>query len=73
RAGETLWSTVSPLGEGRASVDAEEDGYIIGATTLPLVQPGQAIVHVALPGDRIVAEDDPTDDEDEDPDDDVDD
>jgi uncharacterized protein len=52
RAGQPLWTTVSPLGEERASEDAEEDGYVIGATTLPLVQPGQAILHLALPGDR---------------------
>lgn len=64
--GQPLWSTSSPLGAERASVEAEEEGYIIGATTLPLVQPGQAVVHVALPGDRIPSEDDPTDEEDED-------
>jgi uncharacterized protein len=67
-AGEPLWSTASPLGAERASVDAEEDGYVIGATTLPLVQPGQALLHIALPGDRVPAEDDPTDEEDNDPD-----
>jgi uncharacterized protein len=66
RAGEPLWSTASPLGAERADVVAEEDGYIIGATTLPLVQPGQALLHIALPGDRIPAEDDPTDEEDDD-------
>ena len=65
-AGQPLWSTSSPLGAERSSVEAEEEGYIIGATTLPLVQPGQAVVHVALPGDRIPSEEDPTDEEDED-------
>jgi uncharacterized protein len=68
RAGDPLWSTVSPLGAERASVEAEEDAYIIGATTLPLVQPGQALLHVALPGARLPSEDDPTDEEDVDPD-----
>jgi uncharacterized protein len=68
RAGEPLWSTTSPLGEERAMVEAPEDGYVIGATTLPLVQPGQAVVHMAIPGDRVPAEDDPTEDEDADPD-----
>ncbi len=66
RAGDPLWSTVSPLGEERASVTADEDAYVVGATTLPLVQPGQAILHVALPGDRLVVEDDPSDEEDDD-------
>ena len=64
-AGQPLWSTNSPLGAERASVAAEEDGYVIGATTLPLVQPGQALLHVALPGDRRPSEDDPTDEEDD--------
>jgi uncharacterized protein len=64
--GQALWSTSSPLGAERSSVEADEEGYIIGATTLPLVQPGQAVLHVALPGDRLPSEDDPTDEEDED-------
>jgi uncharacterized protein len=64
--GQALWSTSSPLGAERSSVEAEDEGYIIGATTLPLVQPGQAVLHVALPGDRLPSEDDPTDEEDED-------
>jgi len=63
--GQPLWSTSSPLGAERSSVEAEEEGYVIGATTLPLVQPGQAVLHIALPGDRIPSEDDPTDEEDE--------
>jgi uncharacterized protein len=64
RAGDPLWSTVSPLGAERASVAAEEEAFVIGATTLPLVQPGQALLHLALPGDRQPSEDDPTDEED---------
>ncbi|WP_165403999.1 succinylglutamate desuccinylase/aspartoacylase family protein [Egicoccus halophilus] len=65
---QPLWSTVSPLGEERNTRSADDEGYVIGATTLPLVQPGQALLHVALPGDRMPAEDDPTDEEDDDPD-----
>ncbi|MFW5933140.1 MAG: succinylglutamate desuccinylase/aspartoacylase family protein [Actinomycetota bacterium] len=64
--GQPLWTTTSPLGAERASINAEEEGYVIGATTLPLVQPGQALLHVALPGDRLPAEDDPTEELDED-------
>jgi uncharacterized protein len=67
--GQPLWTTVSPLGEERNTVGAQEPGYVIGATTLPLVSPGQALLHIALPGDRVDPEDDPTDEEDhEDPD-----
>ena len=65
-AGQPLWTTSSPLGAERASVDAEEAGYVIGSTTLPLVQPGQAVLHVALPGEHVLSEDDPTEEEDED-------
>lgn len=66
--GQPLWTTTSPLGAERAIVDAEEEGYVIGATTLPLVQPGHAVLHIALPGDRHPAEDDPSDEEDDEPD-----
>jgi uncharacterized protein len=65
-AGQPLWTTVSPLGAEQASAEAADDGYVIGATTLPLVQPGQAVLHVALPGDRVPSEDDPSDEEDDD-------
>lgn len=68
-AGQPLWDTVSPLGEERAVHEATEQAYVIGATTLPLVQPGQAIVHLALPGDRVPSEDDPTEELDDDEDD----
>jgi uncharacterized protein len=66
--GQPLWTTGSPLGAERANVDAPEAGYVIGATALPLVQPGQAVLHLALSGDREPADDDPTDEEDADPD-----
>jgi uncharacterized protein len=65
--GQPLWTTVGPLGQERNTQQAEDEGYVIGATTLPLVSPGQALLHVALPGDREPSEDDPTDEEDEDP------
>lgn len=66
--GQPLWTTSSPLGAERTSVVAEDEGHVIGATTLPLVQPGHAVLHVALPGDQAPSEDDPTDEEDDDPD-----
>lgn len=63
--GQPLWTTVTPLGAEQADHVAEVEGYVIGATTLPLVQPGQAVLHVALPGEREPSEDDPTEEEDE--------
>jgi uncharacterized protein len=67
--GQPLWTTVSPLGLEHATAEAEEEGFVIGATTLPLVQPGQALLHVAIPGDRHATEDDPSEEEDDDPED----
>jgi uncharacterized protein len=65
--GQELWTTTSPLGEERATVTSPHTGVVIGATTLPLVSPGEAIVHVGITGeDRPSVEDDPTLEEDED-------
>lgn len=63
--GEALWTTTSPLGPERATVESPVDGVVIGATTLPLVSPGEAIVHVGIPGDRPSVEDDPSAEEDD--------
>jgi uncharacterized protein len=67
--GQVLWTTASPMGAEHNTHEAEEEGHVIGSTTLPLVQPGQALLHVALPGDRRPAEDDPSEEEYDDPDD----
>lgn len=64
--GQPVWTTTSPLGAERATVESPLDGIVIGATTLPLVSPGEAILHVGVPGDRPSAEDDPSAEEDED-------
>lgn len=65
--GQPLWLTTSPLGHARSAVDADEPGWVIGVTTLPLVQPGHAVIHLGLPGNRPPSEDDPTEEEDLDP------
>ncbi len=69
--GQPLWTTTSPLGAERATVESPDDGVVIGATTLPLVTPGDAIVHLGMPGERPSVEDDPTQEEDPDQDDNV--
>jgi uncharacterized protein len=71
-AGQELWVTTSPLGAERAVVESPLDGIVIGATTLPLVSPGEAILHIGVPGDRPSAEDDPSAEEDADDDTDLD-
>lgn len=68
---QPLWTTTSPLGAERATVTSPLAGIVIGATTLPLVSPGDAIVHVGVPGDRPSAEDDPSAEEDADADEDA--
>lgn len=65
--GQPLWTTTSPLGAERATIASPTTGVVIGATTLPLVAPGEAIVHIGVPGERDPAEDDPSEEEDEEP------
>lgn len=68
--GQPLWTTTSPLGAERATVESPVDGVVIGGTTIPLVGPGDAVLHVGIPGeDRPRRVDDPTDEEDVDTDD----
>lgn len=57
--GQPLWTTTSPLGAEHANVESEDEGYVIGATTLPLVQPGLALLHVGTIGDRMRSDGDP--------------
>lgn len=64
REDQPLWTTTSPLGAERATVTSPVGGVVIGATTLPLVAPGEAVVHIGIPGDRPSAEDDPSAEED---------
>jgi uncharacterized protein len=62
--GEPLWTTTDPLGEERSTVHAPVDAHVIGGTTLPLVAPGDAVLHLGVPGSRVPTEDDPSDEED---------
>jgi uncharacterized protein len=66
---QPLWTTTSPLGAERATMLSPLDGVVIGGTTLPLVSPGDAILHIGIPD--VDGEDDPTDEEDADGDDDA--
>lgn len=65
--GQPLWTVVSPFGHERNQMDSPYAGVVIGLTTLPLVNPGDAVVHLAVLGrhDRVWI-DDPTDEEDAD-------
>lgn len=64
RAGDELWTTNDPFGEERSTVESPVDAVVIGGTTLPLVVPGDAVLHLGIPGERPPVEDDPTDEED---------
>ena len=46
-AGETLGTLTAPLGTEETPVVSRDAGVVIGATQLPLVYEGEAIVHVA--------------------------
>lgn len=63
--GDTLWATTDPFGRERSTVESPYDAVVIGGTTLPLVAPGDAVLHLGLPGERAPHEDDPTEEEDE--------
>jgi uncharacterized protein len=63
--GQEVWTTTSPLGAERATMESPVDGVVIGATTIPLVSPGDAVLHVGLPGERPAREDDPSAEEDD--------
>ncbi|MDX1657937.1 MAG: succinylglutamate desuccinylase/aspartoacylase family protein [Nitriliruptorales bacterium] len=62
--GQEVWTTTSPLGAERSTITASLEGVVIGATTVPLVTPGDAILHIGVPGERAPSEDDPTEEED---------
>ena len=63
--GQPVWTTTSPLGAERATMESPVDGVVIGGTTIPLVAPGDAVLHIGVPGDRPAWEDDPSDEEDD--------
>lgn len=76
--GQQLCSVTGPFGRERVAQVSPFDGAVIGQTTLPLVNPGDAMVHIAVRRDSwdlsLPAElDEPTDEEDVDEDDDEDD
>lgn len=63
-AGQPLWATTDPFGHERSTVESPADAVVIGGTTLPLVSPGDAVLHLGFAGERPYAEDDPSADED---------
>jgi uncharacterized protein len=63
--GQTLWTVTGPFGRERSQKEAPWAGVVIGMTTLPLVNPGDAVVHLACPGRHEHGFiDEPTDEED---------
>lgn len=71
--GQPLWTVTGPFGSERSQKLSPHDGVVIGLTTLPLVNPGDAVVHLAVAGRHAAAWiDEPTDEEDVPSDEDVD-
>lgn len=62
--GDPLWTTTGPLGAERSTVTSPRDAVVLGGTTLPLVSPGDAVLHLGVPGEGPPAVEDPTDEED---------
>ncbi|MGI9017820.1 MAG: succinylglutamate desuccinylase/aspartoacylase family protein [Euzebya sp.] len=50
KEGQALWVVSSPFGRDRTPKISPYEGIIIGASTVPLVNPGDAVVHIAVPG-----------------------
>lgn len=51
--GDPLWTISSPFGGDRNVVDAPWTGMIVGLSMIPVVNPGDAIVHIAMHDDDI--------------------
>lgn len=65
QAEQPLWTVTGPFGGERSQELSPYDGVVIGLTTLPLVNPGDAVVHLAVAGRHAAAWiDEPTDEED---------
>jgi uncharacterized protein len=61
---QPLWTVTGPFGRERNQQISAYDGVVIGMTTLPLVNPGDAVLHIAVPGHHEqVSIDEPTDEE----------
>ncbi len=62
---QPLWTVTGPFGRERSQKTSSYDGVVVGMTTLPLVNPGDAVLHLAIPGHHDHASiDEPTDEED---------
>ena len=48
--GQPLWTVSSPFGRDRNPKESPYEGIVIGMSTVPLVNPGEAVVHIAVPG-----------------------
>jgi predicted deacylase len=63
--GQPLWTVTGPFGRERSQQVSAYEGAVVGMTTLPLVNPGDAVVHIAVLGRHDAASiDEPTDEED---------
>jgi predicted deacylase len=61
---QPLWTVTGPFGRERNQKVSPYAGVVIGMTTLPLVNPGDAVLHIAVPGHHeVVFTDEPTDEE----------
>jgi uncharacterized protein len=62
---QSLWTLTGPFGRERSHKTSPYAGTVIGMTTSPLVNPGDAVVHIAVPGRHAAAwVDEPSDEED---------
>ena len=48
KKGQTIATLTDPYGETEMPVKVKKDGYIIGINKLPIVNKGDAVVHLGL-------------------------
>lgn len=58
---QELFAATNLFGRERSLITAPQAGYVVGITTLPVINPGDAVVHLGFPGGGPFAVDDDED------------
>lgn len=54
-AGEAIATNFSVYGDRQNTLTAPEDSFVLGATTKPVVKPGEPVFHLAMPGADVMS------------------
>lgn len=53
KKGDVVATSIGALGQLKDRIESPEDGIVLGMTTMPVVKPGDPVVHLALPSEPI--------------------